>query len=68
MELTVNTGAGAPASNTGLFSPTSTPTPYRQSTPTLDGTPLSSPYLHPLQNRKVREYVAFHVLFTYAQC
>ena len=55
MDLTLKTTGSAPTSSTGLFSPTSTPIANRQSTPLTDDTPQSSPYLHPLQLRKVRE-------------
>jgi [calcium/calmodulin-dependent protein kinase] kinase len=48
------TAASTPASSPGLFSPgTTTNRPHPPSLP--DGTPQSSPYLHPLQMHKVRE-------------
>ncbi|KAH8589938.1 hypothetical protein B0O99DRAFT_314999 [Bisporella sp. PMI_857] len=51
---TLNTPSGTPASSPGLFSPTmpATPGPH---TSLSDGTPQSSPFLHPLQMHRVKE-------------
>lgn len=46
------TAASTPSSSPGLFSPT---TAHRQPPSLSDGTPHSSPFLHPLQMHKVRE-------------
>ncbi|KAE9377427.1 kinase-like protein [Stipitochalara longipes BDJ] len=51
---TVKTAVSTPSSSPGLFSPSNNP--IRQHISSMsDGTPHSSPYLHPLQMHKVRE-------------
>ncbi|TVY62904.1 Serine/threonine-protein kinase [Lachnellula suecica] len=50
----MNTAASTPASSPGLYSPTTNP-PRVPLSALTDGTPHSSPYLHPLQMHKVRE-------------
>lgn len=53
--LTVKTAGSTPASSPGLFSPMNAPNAHRPLPSVSDGTPLNSPYLHPLQMHKVRE-------------
>ncbi|RFU30883.1 hypothetical protein B7463_g5468, partial [Scytalidium lignicola] len=48
------TAMSSPSSSPGLYTPTG-PSGNRAGGPLSDGTPLSSPYLHPLQMHRVRE-------------
>jgi len=54
------TAASTPASSPGLYSPS--PPPQRHLPSMGDSNPAVSPYLHPLQMHKVREYVLISIM------